>query len=771
MEQTIFEFGEWRSTWFGTYWLAVLIGLGSIVWLLYQRDSSGLPLWVRHSLVTARLLVLLAALLIYLDPRLRVLKTIERPSHVMVLVDQSQSMTIDDRASARDASHSRFDTVRHRLDEGWLTRLRQRQGVSLLGFGRELKSIGEFPKGTEPSAQIDWTKHAAVAEETRLGDLLADALRNENSGPLAGLILFSDGRQTTGGPIEPAIALARSRKCPIHAVATGSEQLPPNVRLTNLQVPARAFPGDRIRIAATLQVMGLASRSVPVAFELAAEANVVRAQVIETKTVVVDDRGGMVPLEFQYVPQTTGAWNVRLSTPADPAEPRTDDNTVAATVEVIDRKTKVLLVASGPSHEYRFLRNLLYRDKTVELSVLLQSATGGIAQEAEKVLRVFPETREALFGQDLVIALDVDWSAMAPPSRDLLVEWVGTQAGGLVLAAGPVGTPRLARDESLDEIQQLFPVGLKEVFTSELDAGSRAEPWGLQFTPEGEAAEYLRLDDDPARSRQLWHDFPGFYWCYPTSGAKPASVVLARFADPRAASPAGAPAVFASQFFGSGRVLYLGSAELWRLRRVEERLYDQLWIRIVRQLAQGRLLRGSGRATLLLATEEVSLGANLPVQAQLLDAEFRPWTANLAPLRVVDPAGKITEIQLTPVPGKPGQFAGMVPARMLGEHRLQLPVPGGGESAERRVTCRAPEREFEDPRVDRALLSRLAIETGGRIWNLTEIDRIPDELADRSETVTSTGPPIPLWDRAWVMIVLSALLAAEWLARKHFHLA
>ena len=55
----------------------------------------------------------------------------------------------------------------------------------------------------------------------------------------------------------------------------------------------------------------------------------------------------------------------------------------------------MLLFASGPTREYRFLRGLLMRDDNVVAHVLLQSARGPISQGATiKVLKKFPTTAE-----------------------------------------------------------------------------------------------------------------------------------------------------------------------------------------------------------------------------------------------------------------------------------------------------------------------------------------------------------------------------------------
>ncbi len=40
------------------------------------------------------------------------------------------------------------------------------------------------------------------------------------------------------------------------------------------------------------------------------------------------------------------------------------------------------------------------------------------------------------------------------------------------------------------------------------DAASQA--WQVGLTQEGQAAEFLRLSDDPAAAGKLWQQFPGF---------------------------------------------------------------------------------------------------------------------------------------------------------------------------------------------------------------------------------------------------------------------
>ncbi|NBX30996.1 hypothetical protein EBR04_11240, partial [bacterium] len=98
---------------------------------------------------------------------------------------------------------------------------------------------------------------------------------------------------------------------------------------------------------------------------------------------------------------------VRVTPPAEDRTPA--DDVQAADIEVVERITQVLIVSSGPGREYQFLRNLLHRDRTFAVDVLLGTATSGVAQDARRMLDAFPASDEALAAYDAIVAIDPDW--------------------------------------------------------------------------------------------------------------------------------------------------------------------------------------------------------------------------------------------------------------------------------------------------------------------------------------------------------------------------
>ena len=120
----------------------------------------------------------------------------------------------------------------------------------------------------------------------------------------------------------------------------------------------------------------------------------------------------------------------------------------------------------------------------------------------------------------------------------------------------------------MTQIRGLYPVEFsRPPGGMENNMYASKEPWPLEFTREGLEAEFLWLGDTATAGAVR----PGPVF--------PASTVIVRCAGrnrgPRCspASPTRAtaqngrqPAYFAGQFYGSGRVFYLGSGEMWRLR-------------------------------------------------------------------------------------------------------------------------------------------------------------------------------------------------------------
>ena len=182
--------------------------------------------------------------------------------------------------------------------------------------------------------------------------------------------------------------------------------------MVDLEAPERVYPGDKFTLTGYVQAQGTSRTNVTV--ELLDGDQDGKA---ETKGRRADGRcgevrGNVVPVKFELEPTEQGIRQFRLHVKPLEGEIDRRDNEKTAKVEVIDRKTKILLVAGGPLRDFLFLRNQLFRDKEVISDVWLQSGKPGISQEANELLFKFPETADELFEYDAIVAFDADWEQL-----------------------------------------------------------------------------------------------------------------------------------------------------------------------------------------------------------------------------------------------------------------------------------------------------------------------------------------------------------------------
>ncbi len=629
---------------------------------------------------------------------------------------------------------------------------------------------------------------------TRLGDALAHVLAEQRSHPLSGVVAFTDGGQNAGEAPLTVVSDAKGASIPIHVVGLGSDRRRSSVRIGDFAAPARVFPDDQFDVTATVQATNLEDR--PIAVSLyqkstdASDSNVTTVEThVATERVLLGGDGEAKPVKFVLPPLPVGTYTyvVRLQKLDDDDDVR--DNEAQAAVEVVAQQMRVLLAASGPSRDYQFARNLFYRDKTVSVDALLATAPPGpgISQDADAILGEFPRTREELDKYDAVIAFDLDWTELDATQVETLVEWVDRRLGGLVVVAGPVHTVKLTTEgraaQSLARIRELYPVIFSRrgvALASDAEKFRSTTPWRVELTRDGLESPFLRLEDDVRASAAVWETFAGVFGYFPVQGAKAGARTYAHYGTPDAAK--GPPVYIAGQFYGAGRVVYLGSGETWRLRSIDVAYFDRFWTKLTRFVAEGRLLRGTRRGTLLLDSRRVTLGQRVEVRAMLQTAERDPLVVDRVMLQCSQPDGAAFSVPLLPDGATPGVYRGDFLAAQQGVYRLEMESPGAPfELVVETIRVLEPDLEAEHARRDDALLSALAASTGGKYFvgaggatAPSTSSALAGELRDATRYLRVRGAASATWDRLWattLLGVICGLLFTEWALRRLAKLA
>jgi len=676
-----------------------------------------------------------------------------------------------------------------------------------------------------PASTTSWTeKLKPLGAETRLGDALKRLLKQPFRDPLAGVIIISDGGQNSG--LDPLAACETSlqeaeQPIPLFTVGVGSTQPRRNVRVQELLAPSRLYPDDKSTIRGLIQADGYAGRTVDVELYVQELTHArkprgadtgpdtpttgTQADSPDTGQVVQGERTGReriaftseseaVPVEFEITPTAKGRLRLtlRLVVPTDDQFP--GDNLRQTEVEVVDTQLRLLLLASGATREYRFLRDQLRRDPHTQADVCLQMAPPGLSQDAHQILAAFPSTKESLYRYDCVVAFDPDWQRLDSTQVDLLEKWVGEEAGGLIAIAGPIHTAHWTQSPELAKIRALYPVLFQRRLTL-LDDGQYGSQvaWPIAFTRAGWEAPFLWLGDTSEASREIWSRFPGVFGCYAVKGPKPGARVLGYYSDPDAGLSTDPPVYMAEQFYGAGRVFYLGSGELWRLRRLDPGYFEMLTTQLIRHVSQGRLLRGSSRGRLLVERDRFTVGDTVVIRAQLTSASHEPLLAGSVTCHTVSPRGIGRNVKMKATPARAGSYIGQFAALEPGTYRLELPIPdfgGGPESLDfieasqlvRRIEVTLPNLEFERTRRNERLLAALATRTGGRYYsslneaidgtaNLQPVARMIESQAELKTIRGAADPGFTERLNRLLLLVLCGSLCLEWFLRRLLKLA
>lgn len=283
---------------------------------------------------------------------------------------------------------------------------------------------------------------------------------------------------------------------------------------------------------------------------------------VASQTLRLPEGGGVVPAPFSHAAKEEGrfVYSVRVET-VDGERDEADNIGSSAVIKVLSReKVRVLLVAGSPTWEFRLVQKLLARDKTMVVSCWLQTLDEERAQEGTRPISRLPVTRDELFWYDVVVLLfDPNPQEFDQPWIELLKQFVGEHAGGLLFMAGPkIGW--LLTGPRTSEFQKLMPVSFGDVCALEVASllTSNQRAWNAKLVQASADHPVLRFYGDRQQTVQRWDSLPGLFWSFPCKEPKPTAQVLLEHSDPTLRSVEGSRPLLVAGRYGAGNTLYVG---------------------------------------------------------------------------------------------------------------------------------------------------------------------------------------------------------------------
>jgi len=694
---------------------------------------------------------------------------------LVIAVDDSQSMLISD--PYRDS------TVRQRLEQlvkqcGWdeptrlniakavlasreaqmLKRLSKSYRLVLYAVSSGVRHLGEFDASRVEEAAARMRSLEPAGTETRLGSALRRLLDELGGTPPAGLILLTDGRTTSGPSVVEAAREAAGRSVPIYAVGIGSPLPARDLALHDLLVEDVVFAGDIVTFEAKLSAKGVTEGEALVHLKRAGQQRPVMSKLVK-----LPRDGKDVTVRLFDRPTDTG--DIRYVLEVEPIEHelQRDNNRLERVVSVRDQKLRVLLVDSFPRFEFRFLKHLLEREKTVDLNVLLLEADPGYPEQDRVAIAHFPTSRDELWKYDVIILGDVNPAYFNEAQLVNVREFVLERGGGLVLIAGQRYMPAMFARSPLGPV---IPV----VLTGAQAGGPVREAFRPALTAEGRSHPIIQIGSSMSESLQIWRRLPGGYWYFRSPRAKPGSLVLA--VHPTERADGRRLPLIVLQRAGAGRSLFLAFDFTWRWREpAGELYYNRFWLQTLRYLSKAALLGTKAAAELTTDKEVYHQGQPVELRLRVLDAGLVGTEQREVVVQVERGAGWQRRVTLRRSEASSLLFRGALSGLLPGRYRAWLlsPSPGGRPPAAAFVVEAAP-LEFQRVEADLDSLRAAAQLTGGKFYSPLQAYTLPRDIPPGRKIPLQTEPPIRLWHSWPLLILFVSLLIFEWSMRKYLRM-
>lgn len=669
--------------------------------LLYRIDRGNrhLPPTLRGALGVVRAAILAVLVLLLFRPVLRTQERNADQPALLVLQDASQSIAED---------HPEWAAT---LD-AWLDRIPSEEGqpgavATAYAFGSEL---------------APWRTGRALTDPTTNLSSALDLLSGQWAGrPIGAVVIATDGRFNRGRDPESA---SLPFGAPVHIVALGDTSFRKDVRIDRVLHNDVAGLGNRFPIEVTVGAQAAAGD-----FNVTLSGSGVRQQ----QAVRLDPGGAPASVTFLVEASRPGIQRYTVAVEAAEGESQLDNNRQTITIDVIERRKRVLLTSAAPHPDRGAWANALSGNANYEVVQQPLSDLDGSR---------FPGDGE----WDAVLFFGFDPGN--PAARDAF-----EAAQRVSLPIGIVLDP----DADYDAVRDLG-IGLDVRVTR---AGLTTDPKGAVNPAFPHFAAHEELEDLLLEVPPLVSPFGEVAW-----GAAHTPLLFQRIGGIATEYP-----LLTVAQTERGRLMALLGEGSWRWRQVgylrtgsHERFDDMVGQLVQYLTSDPGIDRFRVDGPRLLDEDQ-----RLTFQARVYDATLQPMAGADIALTLRDSTGTAFDFRFSATAGTGYALDAGRLAKGAYSWTASTELAGEAFSRSGTVDIRGIQLERSGRPAQHDRLRRLAASTGGNLYTATELDDLTTRLAASDRFLPELTFTERLQDLiSWRVLlwILLALLSLEWFARR-----
>ncbi len=738
----VFQQGEFRfDITTGSLVAAVLAGAVMVAAAVTYRGVRGKGrMRDRVVLTVLRMAALALVLFCLFRPTLIVRAAVPQQNVVAVLLDDSRSMQIPDWGG-----QARGEFVKQSFSAAESPIMKALSDRFLVRVFRFSSTAGRLESANDLTFN---------GSQTRLGRAL-DGAREELAGlPVSGVVLVSDGADTSDTSLADALLGMKAEKLPVYTVGVGSPQLPRDIQIDRVSTPRSVLKDASLIVDVVVTQTGYAGRTV---------------------TVDVEDEGRIVGSEQVRLPADGSPATARVRAAASEAGPRlfkfrvaplpdeivTQNNVRETLIQVRDTRERILYFEGEPRFEMKFIRRAVADDKNLSVVSLQRTADNKFmrlgVEGAEELEGGFPKTREELFSYKGLILGSIEAAAFTGDQLQMIADFVDRRGGGLMMLGGARsfaeggygGTP----------IADALPLAIDPATR----ASDPADLSRLQILPTraGQTHASTQIAASEAASAARWRDLPQATSVNAPLLPKPAATVLLTGTDERGRSQP----VLTWHQYGRGKAVALTLQDTWQWQMhasiaLDDQTHENYWRQMLRWLVDGVPGVVEARTT----QERVEPGEAVTVEATVMDKTYVELNDASVTARVTLPNGGTRDVPLEWTGERDGLYRGTFVSADAGAYEVAIDSSRGSSiigSGVAFMRAGPSDAEFFDPTMHEGPLRRIAEETGGRFYT-------PETTAGMAEDVRYAGRGVTsveereLWNMPIILLALMGIVCAEW---------
>lgn len=686
---------------------------------VYRRTNPVLARVLKIALVLLRVLGLTLLALVLARPLFSFSYVSKMEPEVALLIDNSASMKLEDTPVPRAVE---LDSI---LSSPLFGQLKEKAKLRYFLFSDSLQELKSRPDNFDFTGRSTSLSAALQKLQTRYPELLA-------------AVLISDGGHNSG--LDPA-SIAGQLDFPVYTIGVGSEELPFDLALSDLEYPEQIYVGTPAVVQFAVSGSGVSEQKLKVGLSEAGKP-------VAEKEVTISGQGSKQKVKFELTPKEEGIHYYQLALPHRPGEISYQNNQRKFSMRVAKEKIKVLCMAGNLTWEYHFFKRFLESQDNL-------AKTYVVVDRSKALEGRFPQKRAELDSFDLLMLVSPGLAFLSG-REELLEDFVLKQNKSLLLILDDNFFSTAPTSPKL----KILPFDPKRLSVS-------YSQFNLSLAQPAESNPLLRLSEESEENQKLWQELPPFLGILVPGTVNLEAKILAT--SPPLAQALGGPAMITREF-GRGKVMATLAFPFWRWDFVllglgrSNPAYTKFWSNAIRWLTTQK-----AHQEFQLATDKLvyKAGEKIEFEAAYLDELGDKVTGGEVRLKLENASTK-DKSELTLNLNLEKDYIGTLNFLPPGDYRAEASYLVDEKSLARAKTEFQVEEyslEAEALIMNRQLLSQMSEFSGGRFYTFQNYQKLTEDLKLAGRTVEKEKS-FELWNQPILLILAITFLSLEWFLRK-----